>query len=159
MDHDSRTKKCLDGEPMLTNSTPCLLWIQAISSIALVGLIWTIQIVHYPLFSLVGEEKFTAYQHEHMKRITWVVGPLMLVEIVAATLIVIVMPQSYLAWLGFSLVGIIWISTVLLQVPCHTILTHSFDSKAHNTLVKTNWIRTIAWTLRGVIVVLMLLGS
>lgn len=144
---------------MLTTLAPCLLWIQAIASIALVGLIWTIQVVHYPLFALVGKETFTEYQHDHMKRITWVVGPLMLVEIVAATLIVIAMPQSYLAWLGISLVAIIWLSTVLLQVPCHTILTHSFDAKAHRTLVNTNWIRTVAWTLRGAIVLLMLSGA
>ena len=94
-----------------------------------------------------------------MKRITWVVGPLMLVEIAAAILIVIAMPQSYLAWIGIALVGIIWLSTVLLQVPCHTILTHSFDAKAHRTLVNTNWIRTVAWTLRGAIVLVMLSGS
>ena len=144
---------------MLTSITPCLLWVQAAATLALIGLIWTIQIVHYPLFALVGEEKFSSYQHEHMKRITWVVGPLMLVEIAAAILIVIAMPQSYLAWIGIALVGIIWLSTVLLQVPCHTILTHSFDAKAHRTLVNTNWIRTVAWTLRGTIVLVMLSGS
>ena len=144
---------------MLVNNLPCLLWIQAFVSVALVGLIWTIQLVHYPLFALVGEEKFTLYQHDHMKRITWVVGPLMLVEIVAATLIVLAIPSDVYAWIGIALLGVIWLSTVFLQVPYHTILTRSFNADAHRKLVQTNWIRTSAWTFRGILVLVMLSGA
>ncbi len=50
-------------------------------SAMLTGLIWTIQIVHYPGFLGVGVEKFIAYQHNHMRTISYVVIPLMVAEL------------------------------------------------------------------------------
>ena len=49
----------------------------------LVGLIWIIQVVHYPLFARVGEDGFVAYEAAHTRLISLVVGPAMLVEGVA----------------------------------------------------------------------------
>ena len=53
-------------------------------SCALVGLIWTMQVVHYPLLKQVGPEEFVAYHARHMALITWLVGPLMLAELGSA---------------------------------------------------------------------------
>lgn len=62
-----------------------LFWsIQAASTWALIGLIWTIQLVHYPLFSVVGDESFTEYAKGHASRITLIVAPLMLLELVSS---------------------------------------------------------------------------
>jgi hypothetical protein len=44
---------------------------------------------------------------------------------------------------------VIWLSTALLQVPRHRALEAGFDPAAHRALVATNWIRTVAWTARG----------
>jgi len=41
------------------------------STLYLTGLIWTIQIVHYPLFSLVGKNEFIDYHSAHSARISW----------------------------------------------------------------------------------------
>jgi hypothetical protein len=35
----------------------------------MVGLIWTIHTVHYPLFAHVGESTYVAFQSEHVNRI------------------------------------------------------------------------------------------
>jgi hypothetical protein len=43
-----------------------------------------------------------------------------------------------------------WLSTWVVQIPLHNCLAAGFDSEAHRRLVKTNWMRTAAWTLRGV---------
>ena len=59
------------------------------------------------------------------------------------------------AWLGLGLLGLIWLSTWRLQVPRHGELAHGFDARAHCRLVDTNWIRTIAWSLRAVLVLSM----
>ncbi len=48
-----------------------------------------------------------------------------------------------------------WLSTMILQVPCHEILTLSFDPVVHQKRVSTNWIRTAAWSLRGILVLWM----
>ena len=131
-----------------------ILLAQVISTWFLVGLIWTIQIVHYPIFAAVGVDRFVAYEASHTRLITWVVGPVMLVEAATAGLFVAMRPASIPAWIpwtGLGLVILIWISTAILQVPDHAKLANGFDATAHAHLVGTNWLRTIAWTARGVI--------
>ncbi len=131
-----------------------ILLAQVISTWFLVGLIWTIQIVHYPLFAAVGVDRFVAYEASHTRLITWVVGPVMLVEAATAGLFVAMRPASIPAWIpwtGLGLVILIWISTAVLQVPDHAKLANGFDATAHAHLVGTNWLRTMAWTARGVI--------
>ena len=91
-----------------------------------------------------------------MRRITWVVAPLMLVELATAILLVVLAPLDVLAIIGLALVILIWTSTTCIQIPCHHRLASGFDPKAHAWLMKSNWIRTIAWTARTAICVAML---
>ena len=125
------------------------------STLYMVGLIWFVQLVHYPLHAHVGSESLSNYQQLHMKWTSWVVGPPMLIEM-ATTLLFIVAPPldvpNWYFWLGAVLLFVIWGSTALYQVPYHNGLLHVFDEETHNKLVKSNWIRTIFWTLRGVLV-------
>ena len=139
----------------MTTLETILLIAQLASTLPLVGLIWTIQLVHYPLFELVGEDTQIAYQKAHMSRITWIVAPLMLVELVAAGGLWLFSPTDPWAIAGAVLVAIIWVSTALIQVPCHNRLAGGFDQPSHRRLVDSNWIRTIAWSLRGGVVVIM----
>lgn len=133
-----------------------LLWTQMLATLPLLGLIWTIQLVHYPLFARIGTAEFVEYQTQHMRRITWVVAPLMLVELATAILLVVLAPLDVLAIIGLALVILIWTSTACIQVPSHHRLASGFDPKAHAWLMKSNWIRTIAWTARTAICVAML---
>ena len=54
--------------------------------------------------------------------------------------------------LAVTLMIVIWVATIALSVPCHEKLSLGFDASAHRRLVLTNWIRTIAWTLRGLLI-------
>lgn len=120
------------------------------STWALVGLIWTIQLAHYPLFAQIGREAFQAYHQRYTKQITWVVAPLMFTEIGTAGLIVIA--GSLDPWFLASLVPLAfnWLSTWRVQIPLHDKLAAGFDAHAHQRLVATNWWRTAAWTTRGI---------
>ena len=40
----------------------------------MVGLIWFVQVVHYPLMAKVGVQGYETYQQAHMRLTTWVVG-------------------------------------------------------------------------------------
>jgi hypothetical protein len=122
---------------------------QLASTLPLVGLIWTIQIVHYPLFGAVGEPGFVGYHARHSTRISMVVIPLMLVEL-ATTIGRVVVGNGSL--LGLIPVAVVWASTFLISVPLHGRLGTGFDPRAHRALVVTNWIRTAAWTAHGVMV-------
>jgi hypothetical protein len=130
----------------------------AVATLVLVGVIWIVQVVHYPLFSRVAGD-FTVYASEHSRRISWVVGPPMLVEAGTGVLIALAPPDGVsgtLAWGGLGLIGLLWLSTAALQVPEHQRLGRGFDPAAHRRLVLGNWVRTAGWSARGVIVVVML---
>ena len=136
-----------------------LLLTHAFSTCFMVGLIWFVQIVHYPMFRDVGEANFRDYEIKHSRLTTWVVGPVMLVEIATSALILMKAVDSVdkrLALIGAVLIGIVWLSTALLQVPMHQKLESGFLPDAWHRLVWTNWIRTIAWSARGVVALAML---
>jgi hypothetical protein len=124
----------------------------------MVGVVWFVQVVHYPLFSRVGSEKFSLYSEAHSRLTTYVVGPPMLVEAATALLLVIRRPDTVpmaAPLIGLALVVIVWLSTALLQVPRHTTLGSGFDRRAWSRLVLSNWVRTLAWSARGVLVLWM----
>jgi hypothetical protein len=59
-------------------------------------------------------------------------------------------------WWGLGLLLLIWISTILLQVPQHRRLQAGFDPAVHRRLVSTNWLRTIFWSARAAIALALL---
>ena len=135
-----------------------LFWGHLAATWTLVGLIWVVQWLQYPLFAQVGDSAFVDYHAAHSHRITFIVLPLMLFELISAFVLINAAPASIpmgLRWSGFALVLVIWLSTFALQVPQHGILGRGFDADAHRFLVASNWIRTVAWTLRGVLVLVM----
>jgi hypothetical protein len=64
-------------------------------------------------------------------------------------------------WFLVSLVplGFNWASTWLIQIPLHHKLGVGFDADVHGRLVTSNWWRTAAWTLRGVLLLTAGLSS
>lgn len=138
-----------------------LLIVQAFASLFMTGLIWTIQLVHYPLYERVGAGASAGYVSEHMRRISWVVGPVMVTELACAVLLCAV-PASGPGfdmgerWIGLAMLGLIWISTAAMQGPMNTALARSFDPALVRRLVRSNWIRTALWTARGVLALTML---
>jgi hypothetical protein len=128
------------------------------STLAMVGVIWFVQIVHYPLFSTVGIKRFRKYERRHQQRTTVVVAPLMLLESSTAVLLVFLRPvgvEGWLPWMGGFLLIMIWASTFFWQVPYHTKLAREFQHTTHRRLVRSNWLRTVAWTARGGLVCAM----
>lgn len=122
------------------------------STFFMIGLIWFVQIVHYPLFERVGRDGFAAYESAHSQLTSLVVIPPMLVELVTTVMLVLVRPAGIRlseAVAGAVLLAVVWGSTFFLQVPRHGELSLGFDLAAHTALVTTNWLRTIAWSLRG----------
>lgn len=136
-----------------------LLLVHAAAAWSLAGLIWTVQIAHYPSFEHVGAERFRAFHASYTTRIGFVVGPLMLVELACALWLVAQLPAGVdvsLTWSGLALVLVAWTSTAFLQMPAHRVLATGFDANAHRRLVATNWIRTCAWSARAVLALVLL---
>jgi len=133
-----------------------VLLLHAAATWAMVGLVWTMQLVQYPLFARVGVAEFRAWHASHVQRTTLIVGPLALVEFGSAL---------WLLWQGetddrflvsLGALAVALGSTFFVQVPLHAKLSAGFDPVAHGRLVRTNWLRTGAWTLRGVLLLHLL---
>ena len=136
-----------------------LLLAHAAATLFMVGVIWFVQVVHYPLFARVGPSSFSAYSVRHTRLTGLVVGPPMLLEAATAAALVLWNPPEVsvsLLWAGLLLVAGIWLSTALLQAPRHTTLGDGFDPAVHRFLVTSNWLRTVLWSLRGLVVLCIL---
>jgi hypothetical protein len=143
-------------------SPAVVLVVNAAATWFLTGLIWVIQVVHYPLFVHADRAGYPDFADAHGRLITPVVGPAMLAELVTAAWLVIdrpdVLPATW-AWAGLILVGVIWTSTAVLQVPMHGQLSNGYDAGAHAWLVRSNWIRTLAWTARSILALVVLVRA
>jgi hypothetical protein len=119
----------------------------------LTGLIWFVQIVHYPIFMKVSPENFIDFQTAHMQATGSVVILPMLAELLlSGILLAMQWEENYLNRLNytaFGLVLLIWAATGLLSVPVHNqLVANGFNEKLIRQLVATNWLRTLAWTAR-----------
>ena len=119
------------------------------------GLVWFVQVVHYPLLAHVGEHAFCAYERQHARRTTRVVAPAMLLEAAAAVLLVFLLPPTPLLLLSVALLALLWLWTFLLMVPLHNALCRAHDPDRIRRLVLLNWPRTLAWSARAVIAFLL----
>ena len=130
-----------------------LLLINLTLSALLTGLIWIIQVVHYPGFLRVGAENFLAYQHGHMRTISYVVVPLMLGELAAALWLLFILPwPSWLAYVASGMVVLIWLDTFLVFVPLHNkLLEEGYNVLLIRRLILANWVRTVAWSVRTLV--------
>lgn len=132
-----------------------LLFVQLVSTLLMVGIIWFVQVVHYPLLVFVGAEHFGRYAQLHQSRTSLVVAGPMLVEALSAIGLFVWFPplRSSPAFLVAAvLLGLIWASTAWWQVPLHQALARGYDERRIRSLVQTNWLRTLAWSTRGVLI-------
>ena len=120
-------------------------------SFALVGLIWTIQLVHYPSFTYVADDCFRQFERFHARAISFIVMPLMIIELILAIVLSFLSMFNPLILTSLCIVLLIWGSTFLLSVPCHNKLAHGKDLAVIKRLVLTNWIRTILWSAKPAI--------
>jgi hypothetical protein len=148
------------SQSLLPTLIPTLCFLVMLSATwFMTGLIWFVQVVHYPLFAsvasaAVSESGFSQYASTHARWTTYVVAPVMLLE-AGSTFLWCLLPTPNLShtWkvlLALMLVGI-WLSTAFLSVPCHHQLQQGFQPDVWQRLVGTNWIRTLLWSARSLI--------
>jgi hypothetical protein len=133
------------------------LWIfemQLFSAWVMVGIIWFVQVVHYPLLRRRDPDDYGELSRLNQKWTTYVVGPPMLIEAVCAVLSSALdrrLSETSWYWTASGLLVVIWLSTALLLVPLHRRLLAGFDAVTVESLVRRNWVRTLAWTARAAI--------
>jgi hypothetical protein len=134
---------------------PHLLLLNFLLAAYLTGVIWVVQLVTYPALVLVGKPEFSRYHAAHTRGMGWVVGAPMVLELALA---------GWLAWAAYSawgaawalgqlaLVLAVWLATFFIAVPFHNRLAaDGYNYVALDGLTRTNWLRTLAWTARTVL--------
>lgn len=152
----------------LAELLPVLLLVHAGATWLMVGLIWFVQLVHYPLMGIIGgchPATWQAFATAHQRRTTWIVAPTMCVEAGCTLALVVIssgshqtldMPGRFIPWAGLALLGAAWSTTFFAHVPLHAKLGRRFDTHDHARLVSLNWIRTGAWSARGLLSLVLL---
>ena len=118
----------------------------------LVGVILMTQILSYPLLLKLTKSNFYVYYNSYTKRISFIVIPLMIFEVLLSFSLDFTFNNFYLLASNISLL-IVWGSTFFIQVPIHNKLSFNYSRVLINKLIFTNWIRTIAWTSKLIILI------
>ena len=120
--------------------------LRIIADFGLVVLIWLVQLVIYPSFRFYPKEQLIRWHDIYTQRVTYVVLPLMLGQLVLAS----IQFYSSINWYSSSSIALIaaaWAATFLVFVPLHArIAAGNFETQDLGNLVLWNWWRTLIWT-------------
>lgn len=122
------------------------------SSLYLCGIIWVIQVIHYPFFARLERENYIKHHKRHIYLISFLVIPAMLTELFTSVLLVLQPSEFRIEFIiGLILVLMVWASTFFVQLPIHLKLLRGYNKERIDKLVSTNWIRTIGWTAKSIL--------
>ena len=126
--------------------------VQLTTSLFMSGLIWLVQLVHYPAFRYVNSEKFVDFEKFHTSKISLIVVPIMIIELVSGVMLYWYYKSDFFT-LILILIALIWLVTMIFSIPSHQVLSERKCEKAINRLIITNWLRTWLWSVKSVILI------
>jgi hypothetical protein len=136
-----------------------VLYANFVATAVMTGVIWFVQWVHYPLLATVPVDRAAETAVEHQRRTGQIVAIPMAVEGFTTLGLLISRPEGVqFVWpmVGAVLLAVALGSTLFLSVPLHSKMATNPTADVGRRLVVTNWPRTIAWTLRAVVCVVMI---
>jgi len=134
------------------------LLVETAATIFMSGVLWTMQVLNYPLLGLVGSDAFIGYEAAHNRRFGLVVVPGVIAALVGTIGLLASRPSQVPVWAPvcvLALVVVVVLSTAFLQARHHSALTHGFDARILRSLVRSNWIRVTAWSAAAVLALWM----
>jgi hypothetical protein len=118
------------------------------------GMIWSMQILEYPLFALVGTKEFPAYHARHNRGLPFVIAP-SVIAFVSAVVLIFIRPSSIPQWsvITAAVLDLVIIGyTAAREAPLHARLDREGLAPAViRDLTQGNWVRTILWTANALI--------
>jgi hypothetical protein len=112
----------------------------------LLVLIWIVQTIIYPGMHGWDSDRFALLHREYVRRISFIIVPLIVAQAALALHQVILAPNLITA-AQVILIGAVWGMTFFISVPLHKRLSAGYDVQAVTRLTATNWLRTIGWSL------------
>lgn len=148
---------------VLQRNSRTLLVIHLAATLFMVGLIWTIHCVHYPLFANVGEPAYVGFQAAHVDRIgkllfvPWLTEGVTLIGIIVLAFLGGHKALRVPAVINGAAMAVILVISGFWSAPAHGKLADGFDISVHDQLMAANLIRSLAWTVCGACAVWSLL--
>ena len=71
----------------------------------MVGVIWVIQLVHYPSFHFIDKDIYDSFQKFHMNKISIIVIPVMILELATGFLLLIGNSKNILIIISFGILN------------------------------------------------------
>ncbi len=136
-----------------------LLKVHAAAAATMCCALWFVQLLHYPLLAQIPAASIPACMASNLRRTTVILGPVMLLEMLAACWLALSPPPTVstaATWAGLSLLAAAWLSTALIQLPIHRRLALRHDPADLRKLLQTNWLRTFLWSARAALALALL---
>ena len=134
------------------------LTLETTATIFMAGVLWTMQLLNYPLLASVGNDALPRYETAHNRRFALAVVPGVLAAAAGGIGLLLSRPGQVPLWAPtgeLALLLVVIISTAALQGRQHRALAGGFDGRALSLLVRSNWIRVAAWSAAGAIALWM----
>lgn len=112
----------------------------------LLVLIWLVQIIIYPGMHGWDNARFADLHRDYWRRISYIVCPLMLTQVILALRQVII-TTDFVSTMQVMLIIFVLGVTAFISVPLHRLLSAGYDARLVNRLTTTNWLRTVGWSL------------
>ena len=119
------------------------------------GVIIVTQVVNYPLLLDFLRSDIKNLHNSYVNKISKIVIPSMFLELLIA--LYLVYNGTYLSYINFGLLIIIYISTFFIQVPIHDNIKYNANMSLFKKLIFSNWIRTFCWLFKSVVSVNIIL--
>lgn len=109
--------------------------------------LWLVQLLIYPSFNKIKSKEFTIWHKGYQRIILVIMGPIMISQMCFIVLSFII-EMNYNNLFRLLFLSLAWGWTLCVSVPLHKrIQCNNGNETDINTLIKSNWIRTLAWTL------------
>lgn len=122
-------------------------------TLAMVGLMTTVQLTVYPQFRRVAEADFAAYVSNHGNNIVMSLLLFAPAEVILGLVVWLRAPtgtEKTVAFIAGLVLAAGWIATMLWYGPLHNRLaSEPYDAARVAQLISTNWARTVMWWIRG----------
>ena len=131
-----------------------LYFIQIVCNSYLVSLVFMTQFITYPTFLDIDKDKFSEYHRKYVNNISFIVAPVMLIELLTLSLIAY-FSSEFLIIKSLILLLVIWLTTFFIMIPSHNRISKSFNKKEIISLINYNWVRTILWSFKLLLIIFL----
>ena len=97
----------------------------------LVSLVFMTQFITYPTFLHIDKDKFSEYHRKYVNNISFIVAPVMLIELLTLLLIAY-FSKDFLIIKSLILLLVIWLTTFFIMIPSHNKISKAFNKKEIN---------------------------